>query len=111
MKVVLSMSVALVLMVLSIGYQAEAQDKEATLKGTILCARCALKETKKCTTAILVKEKEKDVVYYFDDRGTKEEYHEAVCGGDRKAGLVTGQISKKDGKNWIRPSKVKYSEK
>ena len=35
-----------------------AQDKkEVTLKGTILCAKCALKEAKKCQTAIQVKEK------------------------------------------------------
>ncbi len=34
-----------------------AQDKkEVTLKGTILCAKCALKEAKKCQTAIQVKE-------------------------------------------------------
>ena len=54
-----------------------AQDKkEVTLKGTIMCAKCALKEAKKCQTVIRVKEEGKEVTYYFDDKGNKEEYHE-----------------------------------
>src|SRR5437868_4285348 len=85
-----------------------AADKEVTLKGTILCAKCALKEkgVTKCTTAVQVKENGKDVVYYFDDKGAKEEYHEMVCGGDKKEGTVTGVVTEKDGKKWIKPSKV-----
>lgn len=90
-----------------------AGDKEVTLKGTILCAKCALKEKgiTKCTTAIQVKEDGKDVVYYFDDKGNREEYHEAVCGGDRKEGAVTGTVTTKGGKKWIKPSKVEYAKK
>jgi len=40
------------------------EKEEVTLKGTILCAKCALKEkcVSKCTTAIQVKENGKDVV-------------------------------------------------
>jgi tetratricopeptide (TPR) repeat protein len=53
-----------------------------TLRGTILYAKCALEEAKKCTTAIQVKEDGKDVTCYLDDKGHGEEYHEAVCGGD-----------------------------
>ena len=90
-----------------------AEDKEVTLKGTILCAKCALKEkgVTKCTTAIQVKEDGKDVVYYFQDNGSKEEYHEAVCGGDRKEGTVSGVVLKHDGKMMIKPSKVEYAKK
>src|SRR3954467_9633446 len=47
--------------------------KEVTLKGTILCAKCSLKDAKTCTTAIQVKEGDKTVVYLFDDKGNKEE--------------------------------------
>ena len=92
-----------------------AQDKqgkmEITLKGTILCARCALKETKKCQTAIQVKEGGKHVTYYFLDKGAKEEYHEAVCGGERQEGTVIGAVTEKDGKRWITPKKVEYAKK
>jgi hypothetical protein len=92
---------------------ARAEDKEVTLKGTILCAKCALKEegVTKCTTAIVVKEDGKDVVYRLIDKGAKEEYHENVCGGDRKEGSVTGVVSEKDGKKWITPKKVEYVKK
>ena len=90
-----------------------AADKEVTLKGTILCAKCALKEKgiKKCTTAIQVEEAGKTVTYYLLDKGNKEDYHEAVCGGDKKEGTVTGVVSEKDGKKYITPKKVVYAEK
>lgn len=94
-----------------LGVGARAADKEVTLKGEILCAKCALKVTEKCTTAIVVKEDGKEVTYLFDDKGNKEEYHEAVCGGERKAGTVTGTVAEKDGKRWIKPKKVEYAKK
>jgi len=101
---------ALALVVLFAG-SAPAADKEVTLKGTILCAKCVLKETKQCTTAIVVKEEGKDVTYYFKDKGNKEDYHEAVCGGGKKEGTVTGVVTEKDGKKWITPKKVEYTKK
>jgi hypothetical protein len=87
---------------------ADKADKEVTLKGTILCAKCALKETKKCTTAIRVNKDGKEVVYYFDDKGNKEDYHEEVCGGGMKEGAVTGRVYVKDDRYWIKPKKVEY---
>ncbi len=89
-----------------------AQDKkEVTLKGTILCAKCALKETKKCQTAIQVKEKGKTVTYYLLDKGMKEDYHEEVCGGEKREGTVTGVVSEKEGKKYVTPKKVEYAKK
>jgi hypothetical protein len=93
---------------------ARAEDKkEVTLKGTILCAKCALKQkdVAKCTTAIQVKENGKDVIYLLDDKGAKESYHEDVCGGEKKEGTVVGVVMEKDGKKWIKPSKVDYAKK
>ncbi len=87
-----------------------AQDKEVTLKGTLLCAKCVLKEAKKCQTAIQVKEGDKMVTYFFLDKGAQEEYHEAVCGGEKKQGSVTGVVSEKDGKKYIKPKKVVYGK-
>src|SRR3989442_15774895 len=110
MKLALSLALGLVVCIAAIGFAAEEKGKEVTLKGTILCAKCALKETKKCTTAIQVKENGKDVVYYFDDKGAKETYHEEVCGGARKEGTVTGVVHKHDGKLMIKPSKVEYAK-
>jgi hypothetical protein len=90
---------------------AQAADKEVTLKGKIMCGKCALKQAKKCATVIQVKEDGKDVVYWFLDKGTKEKYHEEVCGGAVKEGSVVGNVFEKDGKKWIKPTKVEYAKK
>jgi hypothetical protein len=78
------------------------EDKEVTLKGTILCAKCELKESKKCQNAIRVKEDGKDVVYYLKDQGGKAKYHKDICQGP-KEGSVTGKVSEKEGKKYITP--------
>ncbi len=98
---------------LTVGLRADdkGEKKEVTLKGTILCAKCALKEAKKCQTAIQVKDGDKTVTYYFDDKGNTEEYHEPVCGGDRREGTVTGTVHEHDGKKFIKPAKVEYGKK
>ena len=113
MKTFVSLLAGCVVVLLTASVFAQDKGKEVTLKGTILCAKCSLKEkgVTKCTTAIQVKEKGKDVVYLLDDKGAKEEYHEMVCGGDKKEGTVTGVVTEKDGKKWIKPSKVEYTKK
>jgi hypothetical protein len=85
-----------------------ADDKEVTLKGTITCAKCDLKEADKCHTVIKVSEDGKDVVYYFDDAGSKK-YHKKIC-QEAKKGEVTGTVSEKDGKKVVKVEKVKYDE-
>ena len=87
------------------------EQKEVTLKGTITCSKCGLKETEDCGNAIVVKDGDKEVTYYFKDKGAKESYHEPVCGGGRKDATVTGVVSEKDGKKWVTPSKVVYAKK
>lgn len=84
-------------------------DKEITLTGTMACAKCGLKEegVKKCTNAIQVKEGDKTVTYYLDDKGNGETYHEGLCGGGKKEGAkVTGTVAEKDGKKWVKVTKV-----
>jgi hypothetical protein len=89
----------------------QAGDKVVTLKGDVVCAKCELKETSKCVTAIQVKENGQNVTYYFKDKGAKEEYHEAVCGGGKQQATVTGTLSEKNGKKWITPTNVQYAKK
>ncbi len=87
-----------------------AATKEVTLEGTIQCAKCSLKQAKECTNAIVVKEGEKNVTYFFADKGNGESYHEMVCGGGKEQGTVTGKVAEKDGKMWITPTKVAYKK-
>jgi hypothetical protein len=82
----------------------EEKPKEVTLKGTICCTMCELNETKACGTCIKVKEGDKEVTYYFDDKGKEEKYHETICGAPKK-GSVMGVVSTKDKKKMIKPSK------
>jgi hypothetical protein len=78
--------------------------KEVELTGTILCAKCELKESEKCQTAIRVKDGDKEVVYYLKDKGNKEKYHKTICSAT-KEGTVKGKVTEKDGKKYITPSK------
>jgi hypothetical protein len=85
-----------------------AEDKkEVTLKGSMVCGKCTLKVCDKCTNVLQVKEKDKTVNYFMDDKGNKEKYHKAICPQDKSQdATVTGVVSEKDGKKWIKPSKV-----
>ena len=103
MKVAFSMLLGLA-MLLALVVRVQGEGEEKTLKGTILCAKCELKEAKKCTNAIRVKEGDKDVVYLFKDKGGKEDYHKEICQSP-KEGSVTGKVSEKDGKKYITPKK------
>jgi len=95
----------------AVGFTEEKKDKEkvVTLKGTICCSKCELGETAKCGNAIKVKEKDKDVIYYFKDNGKEEKYHGKICQAPAE-GTVKGVVSEKDGKKYITPAKdgVKY---
>ena len=109
MKRMLSVSLVLTLFgAASLG--ALPPPSEKTLKGTILCGRCVLKQTKQCNTAIVSIENGRPVTYFFSDRGNQEDYHEEVCGGGRKRGTAIGAVFQKDGKRWITPRKVEYAK-
>jgi hypothetical protein len=103
MKLVFALVLAVAAVAVSLTSTRAADDKEVTLKGTILCSKCELKETKSCGNAIRVKEDGKDVVYYFKDKGGKEPYHKTFCQGPVE-GSVKGTVSTKDGKKWITPA-------
>jgi hypothetical protein len=107
----LLLSAALGLLILSVGLVSlRAQDKsrpeDKTLKGTITCAKCDLKQADKCQTVIKVKEDGKDVVYYFDPAGHKK-YHGKICTSPTE-GEVTGTVSKKGEKHTVKVSSVKF---
>jgi hypothetical protein len=101
LKAVLSLAVVLGFLVLA---RAD-EGKEETLKGTITCAKCDLKLIKgKCHTVVKVK----DTVYWFDPDGSKK-YHKPIC-TEPKEGTVTGTVSEKDGKKWVKVSKVDFDK-
>lgn len=106
------LGLAMVFALVVVARAEEKKAKKVTLKGFIQCTKCSLKETDECGNAIVVKEDGKDVTYYFDDDGKGEKYHKKFCTSGKKKGSVTGVVSKKDGKNYIKPDKngVKFAK-
>jgi len=86
--------------------RAEDKAEKKTLTGTLTCTKCALKETKVCGHALIVKEGDKSVTYYLADKGGKEPYHKACCTADVDGVKVTGTVSEKDKKKTIAEPKV-----
>lgn len=106
-----SLTVALLAFALMSRENMAQEKKDVTLKGTLLCAKCTLGQTAECTTAIQVKEGDKLVTYLLDDKGAGEEHHEPICGGAKKEGTVVGTVQERDGKKYIKPTKVEYAKK
>ena len=86
--------------------------QEVKVTGTLVCGKCALKETPKCSNVLQVKDAGGKVVnYYLDDKGAKEPYHEGVCGGEKVENVtVTGTVTEKDGKKVFKPTKVEVKK-
>lgn len=88
-----------------------APGQEVTVTGTLMCGKCKLKTEgfKECVNALQVKEGDKTVTYFLQDQGNSEDYHE--CGKGEKPGVtVAGLLSEKDGKKWIKPTKVEVKK-
>jgi hypothetical protein len=106
MKSVGTIALAVVaVLALTVAVKAE-EKKEVTLKGSITCAKCDLKEADKCATVIKVTEGENKGVFYFDAKSHKAN-HKTICQG-AKDGTVTGTISEKDGMKIITVTKVEF---
>ena len=80
---------------------------EVTLKGTIVCAKCTLKkpDAKECQNVLLVPGPEgKKTEYYMASSKSADAVGE-ICMESKEA-TVTGTVSEKDGRKWIKASKV-----
>ncbi len=88
---------------------ADDKAETKTLKGTLTCTKCALKETKACGHALIVKQDGKEIKYYLVDKGGKEPYHGAVCQEDKPA-TVTGKVVEKNNKHYIEAPKVEVQK-
>jgi len=84
----------------------KADDKEVTLKGTILCCKCHLKKAPKCATAIEVEKDGKKTVYVFDPESDKK-YHKEICTKKQK-GEVKGTVTKEGDKMIIKVTDLKF---
>jgi hypothetical protein len=106
-------AVAVAAGVWAFGAVGQAEDKkEVKLTGTLMCGKCSLKLTPKCSNVLQVKEDDKLVSYILDDKGNGEGYHEPVCGDGKVEGVtVFGTVTEKDGKKYLKPAKVELPKK
>ncbi|MFO0813648.1 MAG: DUF6370 family protein [Gemmatales bacterium] len=77
---------------------------DVTLDGKVCCAKCELGKEKSCATVVVVKEKDKEVMYYFDKDSNKK-FHKDYCSGSSEAKVV-GKVTEKDGKKWVAVEKI-----
>ncbi len=89
------------------GAPAAAAGKEVTLKGEMVCGKCALKESEKCGGVLKVTDAGKETKYYLADNATSEKAHAKICGGSAKA-TVKGTVAEDAGKKVLTASDVKY---
>ena len=80
--------------------------KEIKLEGTMVCGKCKLSETDKCSNVVQVKDGDKTVSYYLKDDGAKASYHGDCCKKDAKVKVTGGTVTEKDGKKWLEGAKV-----
>ena len=75
-------------------------DKERTVRGTLMCAKCTLKKTDACQAALEMKRKDKNgkevarVLLLKNNEATKA-IHSKICKGQKVAVAVTGKIEGK----------------
>jgi hypothetical protein len=94
-------------------FSATAQEKKdsKTIEGKMVCGKCTLGETDKCSNVVKVKEGGKDVNYFISDKGNKETYHKGVCPSGKEVDVkVTGKVVEKDGKKTIEDAKVEVKK-
>jgi hypothetical protein len=106
LKVVLGVAVAVALVV-AVKAADKAEGKEVTKSGKLVCGKCTLKETDECSNVLQVKEDGKTVNYYLDDSGKGEKYHKDICAAKSEKDVkVTGTVSEKDKKKYIKVTKL-----
>jgi hypothetical protein len=90
---------------LTLGGLVLAEEKAKKLEGKLCCTKCHLQETDKCGHCLKVKDGDKEVKYYLDDKGGAEEYHKKVCKEEKDA-TVEGKVTEKDKKMHVESPKV-----
>ena len=80
-----------------------------TLSGDMVCAKCTLKESKKCQNVLKVTDGGKETKYYLAQNKVAKDNHSHVCGGSEKA-TVKGTVSEEAGKKVLTASEIKYGE-
>lgn len=100
-----------VLLLLAFTVPAFAADTDPiTITGTGKCAKCSLKETAKCQTAILVEKDGKTKTYYVVQNDKAKAFHSNICTESKKV-TATGTVKEVDGKLQLTVTKIALADK
>ena len=97
------------LFMLALALPVRAEDKEITISGEAKCAKCALKESDKCQSVIVVEKGGKKSTYYIVKNDVADKFHKNVCTEAKKA-TATGTNKKVEGKNQFTASKIELAK-
>tara|TARA_A100001037_G_scaffold294610_1_gene312635 strand:- start:1220 stop:1585 length:366 start_codon:yes stop_codon:yes gene_type:complete len=94
----------------------EGKKKERKIKGTLACAKCALKKTDSCQAALTINRKSKDGkeikrVFLLKNNDVAKGFHSNICSGDKVPVAVTGIREGKGKKATIVASKIEKAKK
>ena len=84
----------------------DASNKEVTITGNAVCAKCFLHESDKCQTVIQTTVAGKAVNYYLTDNDVSKAFHKNICGNAGENVTATGTVTEKDGKEMLTVSKI-----
>ena len=85
---------------------ADGTDKDVTLTGQAVCAKCVLHETKECQNVLQVQKDSKTVNYYLAQNDISKAFHDNICTTAGEKATVTGTVAEKDGKQVMTISKI-----
>jgi hypothetical protein len=81
------------------------KSKSVELEGTLLCAKCSLKQDfAKCTSALVVKKGDEEKIYYLVDNDVLDAAGKPCM--DQSNAKVSGTVAEKDGKTWVTATKI-----
>ncbi len=86
----------------------DTSNKEVTLTGMCVCAKCVLHETKECQNVLQVPKRDgmNVINYYLAQNDVSKAFHDNICTTSGEKVTVTGTVSEKDGKQVMTASKI-----
>ena len=101
---------ALVAVLALAGFAYAGDDKDVTVSGKLVCAKCTLHEdgAKECQNVISVEADGKTTLYYVAKNKVAEDFGH-VCKGEKNV-VATGKVKEKDGKTWIDATKLEETK-
>ncbi len=92
--------------------QTFAADEVVTIKGEGQCAKCSLKETEACQTAVKVEENGKKITYYLVRNDVSKKFHKDknICTTKEQV-TVEGTVKEVNGKKEFTATKIELVKK